>query len=73
MDARWRVVSQAQRSDLAGTRFVMVMDVTVEVLDTGDQFTVTLPMSAYSVEAVASLVQPQANQVLAVSRIGNPG
>ena len=71
MPATWRVVNQTPRSDLAGNRFVQVMDITFEVLATGDQNVVTVPMSSYSVESVASIIQPIADNMLAVSKLGS--
>jgi hypothetical protein len=71
MVARWRIVNQEQREDLDRTgKFSTIMEITFEVLDTGNIGMVKVPISAYSAERVADEVSGRANEMLRVARLG---
>jgi hypothetical protein len=69
--AAWRVLEQRQTTEVtaAGT-FREVMEVTCETAS-GVPFTVTVPLTIYSPENVALSAQLRAQEIEAVSRLGN--
>ncbi len=72
MPARWRVVSDSQRSDLGpdGT-FVAVRDITFELLDSGRKGMVTIALrNYYDASFVQAEIQQHADAIDAVSRLG---
>jgi hypothetical protein len=69
-NARWRVTGQTQREDLGpGGKFRTVIDITFELLDSGDTGTVTVPLANYTQEEVASVIQQRADVMYDVGRM----
>lgn len=72
MAARWRKLTDTQRSDLAADgSFVPVRDITFELLDTGDKGMVTIPLRNYfDTDFVAAEIQRLADAIEALGRRG---
>jgi hypothetical protein len=68
--AGYKVVAQNQTVDLrADGRFVDVMEVTFET-ETGSTGTVKVPIVGYSADTVRAAIQPVADHMVEIDRIG---
>lgn len=69
--AKYKVTSQAPRPTFDdNNRPIDVMDVGFQVIDSGDRSMVSIPMNQYSAERVHEVIQPLADQMLAVRQLG---
>lgn len=68
MAQAYKVLSQRQNTQLtADGRFIETMDVSFEALPSGSTGTVTLPVSAYTVDNVRALIEERVQQMNAVA------
>ncbi len=68
--AGYKVISQTQTVELRGDgRFVDVFEVTFET-ETGSTGTVKVPVTGYSAETVRAAIQPLADHMVTIDRIG---
>jgi hypothetical protein len=70
-DAKYKVTAQAPRPTFDNNnRPIDVIDVSFEVIDTGDRAMVSVPQGQYTAENVHAAIQPLANQLAAVRALG---
>lgn len=64
----YKVLSQRQNTQLtADGRFIETMDVTFEVAQTGNTGTISVPVSAYTVENVRPLIEERVSAMRAIA------
>lgn len=69
--ARWRITADKPSIDLGSDgRFSDVREISFELLDTGSQGTIRVALRNYNPEQVAAAVQAYADNILAVSKLG---
>jgi hypothetical protein len=69
--AGYKVISQNQTVELrADGRFVDVMEVAFET-ETGSSGIVKVPLVGYSAETVQAAIQPLADHMVAIDKLGN--
>jgi len=71
VQVRWHVTSQSQRPAFGpGNTLIDMMDVHFVVDDTGDAGMISIPLNQYNAERVAAMVQPLADNMAAVRKLG---
>ncbi len=71
MDAPYAVTAQTTRPTFdANNRPIDVMDISFEVIGTGDRSMVSIPVTQYTAQRVHEAIQPLANQMAAVRQLG---
>lgn len=70
--AKWEKGAVSQRPAFGtGNNLIDVYDIPVRVLDTGDSFILTIPVSQFTPESAAELIQNRADQMLALHMLGS--
>lgn len=70
--ARWEKGAISQRPTFGlGNALIDVYDIPVTVLDTGDSFTLSIPVNQFTPESAAELIQNRADQLLALHTLGS--
>lgn len=68
---RWRVTSQSQRPAFGpGNTLIDMMDVHFVVDETGDAGMISIPLNQYTPERVEAMIQPTADNMAAVRKLG---
>lgn len=70
--ARWEKGAINQRPTFGpGNTLIDVYDIPITILDTGDSFTMTIPVNQFTPETAAELIQNRADQLLALHQLGS--
>lgn len=69
--AKWEKGVVSQRPTWGtGNSLIDVYDIPVTVIDTGDQFIVSIPVNQFTVERAAAEIQARADALLALHALG---
>lgn len=71
MAARWEKGAITQRPTFGpGNSLIDMYDIPVTILDTNDSFIVSIPVSQFTPESAAELIQNRADSLLALHGLG---